>query len=281
MPGSASPSPALIPRPRLPRPVGDGLRDGRSRLCRTDVPAAHGARRRRGRAADAGGPRRSHRGARRARGDVDRPARRRHAEVAAGLFDRGLRLSARPRLGHRPEGQGQRRPAHRGAERAQGAHRGRARARADPHRRIIEHHHQPRDRSGVPQGRLRGRHQGRRARHQGCASRRRGSRQGACARRAPGQQPRYHAGHSADLLDLRRVLHPLCRVSLRAGRAASRRCRGPKRPAAPSSSRAAPAAGAAAGRAAAMAAEAAGRAEAAISAAAARREAGKDRGGRG
>ena len=59
MPGERFPVSALIPRPRLPRPVGDGLRDGRSRLCGTDVSVAHRPHRRRGRAADGRGPRRA------------------------------------------------------------------------------------------------------------------------------------------------------------------------------------------------------------------------------
>ena len=58
-----------------------------------------------------------------------------------GYADRGLRLSARPQVGHRAEGQGQRHPADRGAERAQGAHRGRPRARAHDDRRHVEPHH--------------------------------------------------------------------------------------------------------------------------------------------
>ena len=36
--------------------------------------------------------------------NVDRPGRRRHPQNAAGLPDRGLRLSARPQMGHRAEG---------------------------------------------------------------------------------------------------------------------------------------------------------------------------------
>ncbi len=69
----------------------------------------------------------------------------------SGLRDRGLRLPARPHVGHRPEGQEQRRPAHRGAERAQSADRGRTRAWS----RIVtdlmsKHHHRERHPAGVP-----------------------------------------------------------------------------------------------------------------------------------
>ena len=63
--------------------------------------------------------------------EVDRPGRRRHASSRSQGYpieDYGYQLGAQ--VGHRPEGQEQRRPADRRAQRAQGAHRGRPRARA-------------------------------------------------------------------------------------------------------------------------------------------------------
>ena len=129
--------------------------------------------------------------ARRARAEVDRPGRRRHAQVPRGLSDRGLRLSARAQMGHRPEGQGQRHPAHRRAQRAQSAHRGRPRAGARDDRRDVEPHHPERHPAGVPPRRLFRRHPRRRARHQRRAARRRRGGQGA--RAAGEQRPRLLA----------------------------------------------------------------------------------------
>ncbi len=54
--------------------------------------------------------------------------------IAPGPADRGLRLPARPPLGHRPEGQEQRRAPDRRARRARGADRGRLRPRGRAHR---------------------------------------------------------------------------------------------------------------------------------------------------
>ena len=81
----------------------------------------------------------------------------------------------------------QRRPPHRRAQRAQGPHRGRPRARADPHRRAVEDHHRQCHPAAVPRRRFCRRHQGRRARHHAGADRRR--HRGRGARQSPRLTP--------------------------------------------------------------------------------------------
>ena len=144
-------------------------------------PGADGPRRRRGRPAQRRRPPRADAGTRRARGEIHRPARRLHDRVPAGLPDRGVRLPARPRLADRPEGQGQRRHPARRAERAKGAHRGRARAGAAAHRPHDQADHRERHPAGVSPRRFRSRRQGGRARHPRRHARRRGSGEGAGA----------------------------------------------------------------------------------------------------
>ncbi|KAK0358634.1 hypothetical protein LTR94_034613, partial [Friedmanniomyces endolithicus] len=85
-----------------------------------------------------------------ARGVQQRPVGRGHPEQPSGPGDRGLRISAGPRLGHRPEGKRQRRPADRRAERAQGADRGRLWAGRRADRRLFLAHHPQRHPARLP-----------------------------------------------------------------------------------------------------------------------------------
>ena len=103
--------------------------------------------------------------ARRSRGQVRHPARRRHRHLARGRGDRALRQRAVPRLEARREDQEQRRAAAGRAERAAGAHRGRLRARGHAHRRAVQGHHHQRHRAALQGRRFRRRHLARRRRH--------------------------------------------------------------------------------------------------------------------
>ena len=150
---------ALLLAPLVPR-ASDGCDSGRA-----EIPYPHRPHRRRGELAL--GRRQARVGARSesAGGKIHRPARRLHHALAAGLSDRGLRLPAGPPLADRPARQEQRRHPDRGAQRPQGAHRGRPRARAAAHRPDDQADRRERHPAGVPAQRFRRRHQGRRARH--------------------------------------------------------------------------------------------------------------------
>ena len=82
---------------------------------------------------------RAHRHAGGARARNWRASRRSDLAVAARIYDRGLRLSARPLLGHRAERQEHRRDTYRCAQRAQSSYRGRLRPRRNAYRRHLQH----------------------------------------------------------------------------------------------------------------------------------------------
>ena len=160
-------------------------RDGCSRCSPTAAiadpkfPAAHRPHRRRGGAVVGGRQARAGAGPEGAGGEIHRPARDLHHALAAGLSDRGLRLPPRALLADRAKGQEQRRHPDRRAQRPQGAHRGRPRARAAAHRPDEQADRRERHPAGVPAQRFRRRHQGRRARHPRRAAGRCGGGQGA------------------------------------------------------------------------------------------------------